>query len=281
MLAARGVDAVTDVVALVLDADPAIAELVVRASPAAGGGVLARAAASAYDGSGCGLDLPIRSGGRACGVLTVTTWQPVTAAQARLLASIADALGLALAADSADAPAQALLDVEADLAALAAELDESVEAALVALRHVDSDRLQAAVTAALAACRRLRRDMRATALYGGLRAALAELRELGATVTADDPALDAVAPAAAVLAERVAEGACRMAVGRPAVRVETGGSTLKLRVESADNTVDASELARWRRRALTLGGDLRTWPGGIELTLPAPPEGRHDNGPHL
>jgi hypothetical protein len=270
MLARQGRAALPEVVALVVHADPSVGEIVVRAAPG-WGGVLARATAATYDGDGCALDLPIRSRGRALGVLTVTTSQPATPGLAGVLAAVADALGLALAVERETQPGQALLDVEADLAALAAELDETVGAALVTLRHVEADQWQAAVTAALAACRQLRRDLRATALHGGLRAALAELSELGADVDADDTAIDGVPPAAAVLAERVAEGACRMAVGRPHVQVEVTVSMLKLCVESADNTVDASELARWRRRAHTLGGDLRIRPGGIELTLPTSP----------
>ena len=58
------------------------------------------------------------------------------------------------------------------------------------------------------------------------------------------------------------------------------GAAVKLRVESADNEIDASELERWRRRAQALHGELRHWAGGVELILPTVTgnEGRHDDG---
>ena len=113
----------------------------------------------------------------------------------------------------------------------------------------------------------------------GLRAALGELRERGATVVATDKALDEVPPAVAVLVERVAEAVCRQLGGRTRITASADELSVKLRVESADNGIDASELERWRRRAHALRGELRHWPGGVELSLPTAPghEGRHDD----
>ena len=117
------------------------------------------------------------------------------------------------------------------------------------------------------------------ALGDGLRAALGELRERGATVDAADQALDDVPPAAAVLVERVAEAVCRQLSGRARITASADGFSVKLQVESADNAIDASELERWSRRAHALRGELRHWPGGVELSLPTAPgdEGRHDD----
>src|SRR5436309_2098288 len=86
------------------------------------------------------------------------------------------------------------------------------------------------------------------------------------------------APAAAVLVERVAQTACRSAVGTVRIRASADNLAVKLRVESADNEIDASEVERWRRRAHALHGELRHWAGGVELILPAATEGRHDDG---
>ena len=91
----------------------------------------------------------------------------------------------------------------------------------------------------------------------------------------------------------MAEMAARAALGRARITAIQDNTTVKLRAESADNFVDASELARWHRRATALHGELQHWPGCVELTLPAHPdattapeadpdgEGRHDDGPDL
>ena len=228
------------------------------------------------------LDLPVRGRSGCSGVLSAVTSEPLTTEEGAVLRAVADALALT-GGDGGLAPsaaAQAILDAEADLAQVAAELEETVAASIVALRHVDPDLVRASATASLAEVRRIGRRLRAQALGDGLRAALEALRDSGVTVHAPDPALDAAAPAVAVLVERVAESACRGAVGSVRIYASTDKLTVKLRVESADNEIDASEVERWRRRAHALHGELRHWAGGVELILPVATsnEGRHDDG---
>jgi hypothetical protein len=213
----------------------------------------------------------------------VTTGRALGTSDATMLGALADALGLALAVDpayAAAAAAQQVLDAEADRAQLAAEIDERLGDALVALGHTTPDRLPEALSAAREAVREIRRDLRATALHGGLRRALAELRRPGVRVSATDPRLDALPPAVAVVIERVAEAAIR-AGDRAQISAGFEGGQVKLRVESADNAGDAFETERWARRAHALNGHLEHWPGGVELRLPPSDEGRHDNGSHL
>jgi hypothetical protein len=283
LLAEHGARARLEVLQLVVRTVPTLQSLALRSGPdrplvavRPGGRPPAPGVADAQ------LDLPLRRLGAWHGVLTAVASEPLTAENAALLRGVADALALVADPDDAGAgvAAQAVLDAEADLALVAAELDETVAESLVALRHTDPARVREAATAALQEVRRIGRDLRAEALAGGLRAALAELRRRGAQVHASDPALDAAAPAVAVLVERVAEAACRGAVGTPRITASVEKNTVKLRVESADNAGDASEVERWRRRANALRGELRHWAGGVELSLPAATgnEGRHDDG---
>jgi signal transduction histidine kinase len=224
-------------------------------------------------------------------------------------------VGLTLAADGAAgawSAGRAVLDEEADRAQVAATLLDGVGEALVSVRyaaelvaagHEDRSALEEPVRAALAAIRHAHRDLRAHALEAGLRAALRELpnrwagdrpddgmSELRLSVHADDPGLDALPPPIAVVVQRVTEAALRGATGQAAVRAVCEGERVKLFVDSAEIAYDASELNRWARRALALGGDLRLRPDGVELSLPAelppdrpPPqrEGHHDDGSDL
>jgi hypothetical protein len=231
------------------------------------------------------LQIPVRSRGRVLALLTVTSNSQLSDPAAEVITAAADVLALVLAGvpSSYDSSAQAVLDGEADRAQLAADVDERLRESLVALRHTDPAHAAGAVTAALAAARDIVRELRATALHGGLRRALAELRGSGVAVHASEPALDRLPPAVAVVVERVAEVVVRTAVGTVQITATAGNGAVKLSAESADNAVDVSELERWARRARALGGELRYWPGGVELNLPAGPidEGRHDHGPHL
>ena len=208
---------------------------------------------------------------------------------------------------SATDAAQAILDGEADRAQVAASLLEDLGNALVAIRYAaelvaaaraDPGALDEPISAALAAYRNAYRDLRADALEAGLRAALHQLPDrfggdrlndgmpgLRVTVVADDPRLDVLPPALAVLVQRVAEAALRWSRGSAAVRVINSGLRVKLCVDSAEIAYDASELGRWSRRASALGGDLLLRPDGVELDLPVAfsslSEGRHDHGSHL
>lgn len=262
------------------------------------------------------LDAPVRADGVVLGVLTAAAERPFAAEEAELLTAVADLLALALARPDASAgpavvgaadPARSVLDAEADRAQTAAELDASVGHALVAARYTaaqvaagraDPRGLDEPLRAAIEAFRLAQRDLRAYALEGGLRGALHELAlrtrgdrpddgrpALAVTVTADDPRLDIVAPAVAVVVQRVAEAALRGVTGRASVSASYDGLGVKLCVDSADIACDASELDRWARRASALGGDLWVRPDGVELRLPARfhplREGHHDDGPDL
>ena len=279
VLAERGADGRGEALGRVLAAVPTLRRLTLRttigapvsATRAAGPGELRWA-----------LDVPVRGRSGCSGILSVVSCEPLTTEEGALLSAIADVLALSGGGDvlASDAAARAILDAEADLALVAAELEESVAASIVALRHTDPDLVRAAATASLAEVRRIGRRLRAQALGDGLCTALADLREWGATVELEGAGLDEAAPAVAVLVERVAEAACRGAVGKVHIRASGDNLTVKLRVESADNEIDASEVERWRRRAHALRGELRHWAGGVELILPAATgnEGRHDDG---
>jgi signal transduction histidine kinase len=287
-------------------------ELVLR--DAGGAGVLARGQAAPIpipraELDRWALDAPVRRRGVVLAVLTGSSSEPFTAEQAAALTALADALALALAAARADDDAgrrqagQAVLDSEADRAQLATALHDRVAHDLVALQYTAElvrdgkaapGDLREPVRTALTAYRQAQRDLRAHALEGGLRAALAELarrvaadrpddgqRPLKVTIRADDAQLDELPPPIAVTVERVAEALLRGAAGRASVFAEVDGQTVKLRVDSADIACDASELDRWNRRVSALGGILESDPHGVELTLPAATEGSHDDGPHL
>ena len=314
ILAAQGTAALPDVLQLVAAA-VGCEQLQIRAADAATVLATAQRAPAPAGRRATRLDIPIRRAGQLCGVLAVTATRSLTDSDARLLAATADAVALALAADGGAGswtPGRAVLDEEADRAQVAATLLGGVGEALVSVRYAAElvaagregrSALEEPVRAALAALRHAQRDLRAHALESGLRAALLELPErwagdrpddgmpeLRLSVTADDPGLDALAPPVAVTVQRVAEAALRGATGRAWVRASCDGQRVKLRVDSAEIAYDASELDRWARRALALGGDLRRRPDGVELSLPAEllpdrpalePEGRHDDGSDL
>jgi len=282
LFVAHGADGVNDVVAMLSDRYDA--RVVLRVLPE--GDVIAQAPLlTPVDRGAYSLELPVRHRGRVLAVLSVArprAW-PLRAAEA--LRVVADIVGLALAEFSAPrrVAAQAVLDAEADRAQLVADIEELREA-LVALPHTESANLPTATAAALGAVRAIGRELRVTALADGLRHALADLAKAGAFVAADDPALDRLPPAVAVIVERVAEAATRGAVESAQIVATVADGWVKLSAESADNSVDASELERWARRAHALGGDLQQRHGAIELTLPAATsddEGRHDDRPHL
>jgi hypothetical protein len=279
LLADRGMDCRADVLRLVVRALPALRSLSLRTP---GGAVaLASGRPSGPDDPCWVLEIPMRPRGGSSEVLSVVSSTPLTAEEAMVLRGVADAIGLVAANDvSVRAASRAVLDAEADLALVAAELDESVAESLVALRHTQPEKVREAATASLAEVRRIGRRLRAQALGDGLRAALHVLRERGVTVETGSAELDAVPPAVAVLVERVAQAVCATAVGNVRIRASVDKTAVKLRVESADNEIDASEVERWRRRAQALHGELRHWAGGVELILPAPTgiEGRHDDG---
>jgi len=232
----------------------------------------------------CLLDLPVRHAGATLAVLSVSRRRPLSARAADMLRAVADALGLALTAMRASprAAAQTVLDAEADRAQLAEDIAD-LRAALVALRHTDPADVPTAVTAALAAVRDIGHELRATALVDGLPAVLAGMTAAGAQVEVDGVDLDRLAPAVAVLAQRVVEAATRGSVETALIVAIARGNRVKLSAECADNSMDAFELDRWARRARALGGDLRHWPGAVELTLPMPAsdEGNDDHRPHL
>jgi len=316
MLAGRGLPALTEVLDLLARA-LGCDELILRAADTTT--VLASAHPSRVvpgwraPGS-CVLDLPVRRTGELCGVLTASTTRAFTDADARLLAGATDVLALALVADGSASwsAARAVLDEEAERAQVSATLLDGVGEALVSVRYAaelvaagraDAAALEEPVRAALAAVRNAHRDLRAHAMESGLRAALAALPdrwggdrpddglpELRLSVRAEDPELDTLPPPIAVTVQRVAELALRGATGRASVTAFCTGSEVKLDVESAEIAYDASELSRWARRALALGGDLQLRPDGVELSLPAELspagsatqcEGRHDDGSDL
>ena len=279
MLADRGADGRRDALGLVLAALPTLRTLTLRT---ADGAPVSLTRAPGPGELRWALDVPVRVRGGCSGVLSAVSCEPLTTEEGALLRAVANALALTGGDGGLPQPAaaQALLDAEADLALVAAELEESVAASLVALRHTDPDLVRAAATASLAEVRRIGRRLRAQALGDGLRAALADLRDWGAAVDAQAAALDDAAPAVAIMVERVAQAACRSADGKVRIWATADKRAVKLRVESADNEIDASEVERWRRRAHALRGELRHWAGGVELILPAATgnEGRHDDG---
>ena len=167
-------------------------------------------------------------------------------------------------------------------------------AALVASGQAAGADVEEPARAAFEAFRHARRDLRAHALEAGLRSALAEVAGraggdrqddghpmLRVELDAADPVLDTVPPPLAVTVQRVAETVLRGATGRVRLVAAIDHAAVKLRVDSADIACDASELDRWDRRVRALGGSLRLRPDGVDLSLPAPTEGSHDDGPDL
>jgi hypothetical protein len=314
MLASQGTAALNDALRIVAAALGA--QVVLRAADTTT--VLAVSSTdpgAAADGGRWALDVPVRAEGALYGVLSMTAGRPYEDVDATLATAVADALALCLAREGSAgvwSAGRAVLDEEADRAQVAATLVDGVGEALVSVRYAaelvgaggaDSAALDEPVRAALAAVRHAHRDLRAHALEAGLRAALHELpsrwagdrpddgmSELRLSVDADDPGLDTLAPPIAVTVQRVAEAALRGASGQAVVSAGCADERVKLRVESAEIAYDASELNRWARRALALGGDLRLRPDGVELSLPAQlgpqsitaqRKGRHDDGSDL
>ena len=211
------------------------------------------------------LAVPVRVGD-AVRVLTAESGEPFEPALAETLVELAGLL-----ADVADAgPAnQAVLDLEADRAQIAAELDVVADA-LVAAKHKALEPADIeAVEHALTLLRREQRRLRAHTLDAGLAAAL---QHTGLAVVGDTDRLSALPPAFAVAVERVAE-ALRRGVSENSgeegqISVEVTDLVVKFRMDSAEKIRDASELDRWGRRVSALGGELVVQPQGVDLLLP-------------
>ncbi|MDQ1699449.1 MAG: hypothetical protein QOG34_1312 [Frankiaceae bacterium] len=223
------------------------------------------------DSEGYLLAVPIRVGD-AVHVLTAEAAQPFEPALAEMLVELARLFaGLA---DSAPA-SQAVLDLEADRAQIAAELDAVADALITAKHAVVEPAEIAAVDHALTLLRREQRQLRAHTLDAGLAPAL---QHAGMVVVGDVARLAGLPPAVAVVVERVAEALARGAVGdadEPAqISVEVTELEVKFRLESADKIRDASELDRWGRRISALGGELAVQARGVDVKLPA----RRDEG---
>jgi hypothetical protein len=208
------------------------------------------------------LAVPIRVGD-AVHVLTAEADRPFDEAMAQTLVELAR-----LFAGLAEAAPQAVLDLEADRAQIAAELDVVADA-LVTAKHMASEPADVeAVEHALSLLRRQQRRLRAHALDAGLAAALGHC---GFAVGGDVERLASLPPAVAVVVQRVAE-ALSTAAGqrdeRGQISIEVTDLAVKFRLDSADNIGDALELDRWGRRVSALGGELVVQRGGVELKLP-------------
>lgn len=209
------------------------------------------------------LAVPIRVGD-AVHVLTAEADRPFDEGMAETLVELAR-----LFAGLADTAPQAVLDLEADRAQIAAELDVVADA-LVTAKHAASDPAGVeAVEHALALLRRQQRRLRAHALEAGLASAL---QHCGFAVVGDVQRLADLPPAVAVVVQRVAEAVSSGPAGQPDERgqisAEVTDLAVKFRLDSADNIGDALELDRWGRRVRALGGELVVQPGGVELKFP-------------
>ena len=217
------------------------------------------------------LAVPIRIGG-VVHVLTAEADRPFDPALAETVVELA---GLFAGFADAGAASQAVLDLEADRAQIAAELDV-VANALVAAKHAAIEPADVdAVEHALTLLRREQRRLRAHTLDAGLASAL---RQCGLTVAGEVERLASLPPAFAVAIERVADALCRAARAETdeaaQISVEVTELEVKFRLESAEKIRDASELDRWGRRVSALGGELVVQPRGVEVKLPA----RRDKG---
>ncbi len=307
LLAVRGRAAIPDVLGLAAEAVRA-ATVTVRA-PRPPGRVIAtypQRPVGASAAASSVLDVPVRAGDHLYGVLTACAQAPFTASAAGALCGVADVLALALAvASHDDAPAQALLDAEADRADVAAQLHDTVGQALVAARYSaelaltgrgDPQAVTDGLQAALVSLRGCLRGLRSRAVDGRLGSLLSELAGDYASRRAagdgdvpvvrlrgvDHPAVETLPAPVAVLAHRVVEAALAGVTGHVTVSVTVRAHRLKLSVEGAENPSDAGALDRWTRRASALGGELvRVW-NGVRLDVPTSgAEEGHGEGSHL
>lgn len=215
------------------------------------------------DANGYLLAVPIRVG-EVVHVLTAAADRPFDEAMAQTLVEMAG-----LFAGLADSAPQAVLDLEADRAQIAAELDVVADALITAKHTVAEPAEIEAVEHALTLLRRQQRRLRAQALDAGLASAL---QHCGFTIVGDAERLAALPPAVAVVVQRVGE----VLSGPPLAQSDERGQisaevtelAVKFRLDSADNTGDASELNRWGRRLNALGGELVVQRGGVELRFP-------------
>jgi hypothetical protein len=212
------------------------------------------------------LAVPIRLGD-AVHVLTAESDQPFDPALAETVVELAR-----LFAGFADAgPAnQAMLDLEADRAQIATDLDVVADA-LVAAKHTAAEPADVeSIEHALSLLRREQRRLRAHTLDAGLASAL---QHCGLALVGEIERLASLPPPVAVVVQRVAEALCRQAIGdadEPGqISVEITELVVKFRLDSAEKIRDASELDRWGRRVSALGGELVVQPQGVELKFPA------------
>jgi hypothetical protein len=247
---------------LVLDRALALVRRALRLSALALGPAGA-AVPSQRDANGYLLAVPIRVGD-AVHVLTAAADRPFDEAMAQTLVEMAG-----LFAGLADAAPQAVLDLEADRAQIAAELDVVADA-LITAKHTAAEPAEIeAVEHALTLLRRQQRRLRAQALDAGLGSAL---QRCGFTIVGDAERLAALPPAVAVVVQRVGEALSgpppAQSDERGQISAEVTELAVKFRLDSADNIGDASELDRWGRRLSALGGELVMQRGGVELKLP-------------
>lgn len=211
------------------------------------------------------LAVPVRVGD-AVHVLTAEAAQPFDPALAETVVELAGLL--ATVADAGPAN-QAVLDLEADRAQIATELDVVADA-IVAAKHTAVEPAEIeAVEHALTLLRREQRRLRAQTLDAGLPSAL---QTFGLAVVGDAAQLSNLPPAVAVAVERVAEALRRGTFDVPdeqgQISVEVTDLVVKFRLDSAEKIRDASELDRWGRRVSALGGELVVQPRGVDLLLP-------------
>jgi hypothetical protein len=222
-----------------------------------------RATNGAGDAYVLAVSIPI---GDSVHVLTAAADRPFDPALAETVVELAGVF--AGFADSGPA-SQAVLDLEADRAQIAAELDV-VAGALIAAKHTAIEPADVhGVEHALTLLRREQRRLRAQTLDAGL---VSALQTGGISVVGDVDRLDRLPPAQAVVVQRVAEALSRAATAQADevghISVEVTELEVKLRLDSAENIGDASELDRWGRRVSALGGELLVQPRGVDLRLP-------------
>lgn len=211
------------------------------------------------------LAVPIRAGDGVY-VVTAEADRPFDSAMAEMVVEFA---GLLAGLADHSAARQAVLDLEADRAQIAAELDAVADALIVA-KHTAIDPADIdGIERALMLLRREQRRLRAHTLDAGLASAL---QHCGLTVVGEVDRLGALPPAAAVAVQRVAEALVRE-VGSDSdeagqITVEVTELEVKFRLDSAEKIRDASELDRWGRRVSALGGEMVVQARGVDLKLP-------------